>query len=131
MKLDRFRAPALAATAILLISGAANALAASPPATLPASVNQVTQVAPADTETLQEGDQTTPDVAGSDASTVEVPEAAGTAAEAPDVAGAAEAPDAAGAAGEAPEAAGTEADGPGGHADAEGQNVDHQFDGEE
>ena len=122
MKLDRFRAPALAATAILLISGAANALAASPPATLPASVNQVTQVAPADTETLQEGDQTTPDVAGSDASTVEVPEAAGTAAEAPD---------AAGAAGEAPEAAGTEADGPGGHADAEGQNVDHQFDGEE
>ena len=32
---------------------------------------------------------------------------------------------------EAPEAKGAEADGTGGHADAEGQNVDHQFDGEE
>lgn len=121
MKFDRFRAPALAATAVLLISGAANVFAASPPATLPAPVTPVVQVAPADTDTLQEGDQTTLDVAGSAESAVEVPEAAGTAAEAPDAAGAAE----------APEAAGTEADGPGGHADADGQNVDHQFDGEE
>ncbi len=120
MKFDRFRAPALAATAVLLISGAANAFAASPSVTLPAPVTPVVQVARADTDTLQEGDQTTPDVAGVAESTVDVPEAAG----------AAEAPDAAGAA-EAPEAAGTEADGPGGHADAEGQNVDHQFDGEE
>ncbi|MEO8468312.1 MAG: hypothetical protein ABI573_01445 [Chloroflexota bacterium] len=123
MKFDRFRAPALAATAVLLISGAANVFAASPPATLPAPVAPVVQVAPADTDTLQEGDQTTPDIAGSAESTVEAPDgaAAGTAAEVPDAAGAAE----------APEAAGIEADGPGGHADAEGQNVDHQFDGQE
>jgi len=111
MKFDRFRAPALAATAVLIISGAANVFAASPPATLPAPVTPVLQVAPADTDTLQEGDQTTLDIAGSDESAVEAPDAAGAA--------------------EAPEAAGTEADGPGGHADPEGQNVDHQFDGEE
>ena len=116
MKFDRFRAPALAATAVLLISGVANVFAASPPATIPAPVTPVVQVVPADTDTLQEGDQTTPDVAGSAESTVEDPDAAG-AAEAPDTAGT--------------ESAGTEADGPGGHADAEGQNVDHQFDGEE
>ena len=92
--------------------------AASPSVTLPAPVAPVVQVTPADTDTLPEGDQTTPDVAGSAESAVDLPEAAGTAAEALDAAGAVE-------------AAGTEADGPGGYADAEGQNVDHQFDGEE
>ncbi len=120
MKLDRFRAPALAATAVLLISGVASAFAASPAPAEPVTAAPITQpvvaepVEAADTDTLQEGDQTTPDVAG-----------------APEVAGkeAAEAPEAAGK--EAPEAAGAEADGPGGHADADGQNVDHQFDGEE
>lgn len=130
MKFDRFRAPALAATAVLLISGAANVFAASPSVTLPAPVAPVVQAAPADTDTLQEGDQTTPDVAGSVESDVEAPDAAG-AAEAPDAAGAAEAPDTAGTESAGTESAGTEADGPGGHADAEGQNVDHQFDGEE
>ena len=108
MKLDRFRAPALAATAVLLISGVATALAASPapaqtfttaPITLTDGAEQVETV---DTDTLEEGDQTSPDGA----------EAAGA--------------EAAGA-----EAAGAEADGPGGWADPEGQNVDHQFDGEE
>lgn len=127
MKLDRFRAPALAAIAVLLISGGASAFAASPTPTVPVAVNPVTQAAPADTDTLQEGDQTTPDVAGAPESPAEAPAAAGAAAEAPDTAGAAaEAPDAAGT-----EVAGTEADGPGGHADADGQNVDHQFDGQE
>jgi hypothetical protein len=39
--------------------------------------------------------------------------------------------DGAGVAPEAPEAPGAEADGPGGHEDPAGQDVDHQFDGEE
>ena len=113
MKLDRFRAPALAATAVLLISGAASAFAAAPVTSTPAAAAvapaaEAPEAAGPDTDTLQEGDQTMPDVAG-----------------------AAEAPESAAEAAEAPEAAGTEADGPGGHADADGQNVDHQFDGEE
>jgi hypothetical protein len=114
MKLDRFRAPALAATAVLLISGVASAFAASPAPARPAAAAPITQQVVAepveatdtDTDTLQEGDQTTPDVA-------EAPEAAGNEAA------------------EAPEAAGAEKDGPGGHADADGANVDHQFEGEE
>jgi hypothetical protein len=130
MKLDRFRAPALAATAVLLISGVASAFAASPapaapvtaaPITQPVTVAPITQpvvaepvvaepVEATDTDTLQEGDQTTPDVAGAAESNAEAREAAGK---------------------EAPEAAGTEKDGPGGHADAAGANVDHQFEGEE
>ena len=114
MKLDRFRAPALAATAVLLISGVASAFAASPAPATPVTTAPITQpvaadpvaaepVEATDTDTLQEGDQTTPDVA-------EAPEAAGK---------------------EAPEAASAEKDGPGGHADADGANVDHQFEGEE
>ncbi len=105
MKLNRLRTPALAAVAVLLISGAGIAFAGSP--ALSAPVTQATQVEPVgpDTDTLQAGDQTTPDVAGA-------AEAAGT-----EPAGT--------------EPAGTEADGPGGHADPADQNVDHQFDGEE
>ena len=113
MKLDRFRAPALAAVAVLMISGAGIAFAGSPAPSAP--VTQASQVEPVgpDTDTLQVGDQTTPDVAGADESTTEsTTEAAGTAES-------------------GTEAAGTEADGPGGHADPAGQNVDHQFDGEE
>ncbi len=117
MKLDRFRAPALAATAVLLISGVASAFAASPAPATPVTAAPITQpvvaepvvaepVEATDTDTLQEGDQTTPDVA-------EAPAAAGNEAA------------------EAPQAAGAEKDAPGGHADADGQNVDHQFDGEE
>jgi hypothetical protein len=116
LKLDRFRAPALAATAVLLISGVASAFAASPAPVAPVTAAPIAQpvaaepVEATDTDTLQEGDQTTPDVAGAAESKAEAPEAAGK---------------------EAPEAAGAEADGPGGHADPDGQNVDHQFDGEE
>jgi len=123
MKLDRFRAPALAATAVLLISGAASAFAAGPvtPAT-PAPVAPVTQAEPTgpDTDTLQVGDQTTPDVAGT--ATIKASETATseTAAEAP-----------AGTEAAGTEAAGAASDGPGGHADPAGQNVDHQFDGQE
>ncbi|HEY3545456.1 MAG TPA: hypothetical protein VGK17_05120 [Propionicimonas sp.] len=123
MKLDRFRAPALAATAVLLISGVASAFAASPAPAAPVTAAPITQpvaaepvaaepVEATDTDTLQEGDQTTPDVA-------EAPEAAGNEAAEPAEAA------------EAPEAAGAEKDGPGGHADADGANVDHQFEGEE
>lgn len=123
MKLDRFRAPALAATAVLLISGAASAFAASPTPTISSpAVAPVTQAEPTgpDTDTLQVGDQTTPDVAG--ATTVRASENATseTAAEAP-----------AGTEAAGTEAASTESDGPGGHADPAGQDVDHQFDGQE
>ena len=120
MKLDRFRAPALAATAVLLISGVASAFAASPAPAAPVTVAPITQPAadpvaaePAqagDTDTLQAGDQTAQDVPGAAESKAETPEAAGI---------------------EAPEAASAEKDGPGGHADADGANVDHQFEGEE
>lgn len=118
MNLRRFRTPALAATAVLLISGVANAIAAGPTPAQSPSTAPVTQadaagaaepVEAVDADTLQVGDQTTPDVAGAAG-------AAGTAAEA---------------AGAAPEASSAEADGPGGHADPAGQNVDHQFDGAE
>ena len=114
MKLDRFRAPVLAAAAVLLISGAGIAFAGNPPTAAPTPAAPVVQVEPVgpDTDTLQQGDQTTPDVAGA----AEAPEAAGGAPEA---------------AGGAPETAGAESDGPGGHEDPAGQNVDHQFDGEE
>jgi len=143
MKLDHFRAPALAATAVLLLSGVASAFAASPaPVTPVAPVAPVTQAEPAgpDTDTLQVGDQTTPDVAGAAESAAEP---AGPDADTlqegdqttPDVADAPEPADASSeAAAEAPagtEVAGAESDGPGGHQDPAGQNVDHQFDGEE
>jgi hypothetical protein len=129
MKLDRFRAPALAATAVLLISGAASAFAASPTPVAPAPVAPVTQAEPTapDTDTLQVGDQTTPDVAGATESAAQ-PAAAGAstvkAAENASSEAAAEAPD-------GTKATGAESDGPGGHQDPAGQNVDHQFDGEE
>ena len=73
MKLDRFRGPALAATAVLLISGAGSAFAAGPAPVALAPVAPVTQAEPAgpDTDTLQVGDQTTPDVAGATESAVE------------------------------------------------------------
>jgi len=106
MKLNQLRGPALAAAAALLIGGATSVFAGSPAPAVPAS--QVEAVG-TDTDTLQQGDQTTPDVAG----------AADSAAEP------------AGAASEGTAESATEADGPGGHADPAGQNVDHQFDGEE
>ncbi len=105
MKLDRFRTPALGATAVLLIAGVGSAFAqsAAPTATPndapPATAAPVAPAAPA------------------------APEATGTS----ELPGAAEAPELPGAA-EAPEAG---SDGPGGHEDPAGQNVDHQFEGVE
>ncbi|MDQ2941957.1 MAG: hypothetical protein M3R05_07190 [Chloroflexota bacterium] len=94
MRFERIGRPIAAAIAVLAIGGAGIAAAASPAPSTAAP-------AAADTGTLTQGDQTTPDVAG--------------AAE-PAESGA--------------EAAGVEADGPGGHADAAG-TVDYQFDGEQ
>lgn len=134
MKLNRFRAPALAATAVLMISGVGMALASSPAAPSAPSAPAVEPVAP-DTDLLQEGDQTTPDV--STGSATAAPAVAKlTPAVAPAIAPAAEtASPETGTETTTPET-GAEApetgvsDGPGGHADPAG-NVDHQFNGEE
>ncbi|HYK96428.1 MAG TPA: hypothetical protein VE011_11290 [Candidatus Dormibacteraeota bacterium] len=121
MKLDRFRAPALAATAVLLISGAGIAFASSPPAT-PAVAGPVlaAETAGPDTDTLQQGDQTTPDTAADTATAGDVTDPAADTATAGDVTDPAEAT-----------VSESASDGPGGHQDAAGQNVDHQFDGQE
>jgi hypothetical protein len=128
MKLDRFRAPALAATAVLLISGAGIAFARAPAATstqiASARVAPASQAEPnrPDTDTLQQGDQTTPDVVNG------VQSAAKAAATKP----AAKAPsETASESSEGSESTSAESDGPGGHADPAGQNVDHQFNGQE
>jgi len=124
MKIARLKGPALSALAVLAISGAGIAAAANPSAapstdtTIPPVVEQV-EPAGADTDKLQEGDQTTPD------SPAEVvAEAAGTeAAEAPGTE-AAETPGS--------ETESTVPDGPGGHADDPNDpNADHQFEGVE
>ncbi len=130
MKIARFRQPALSAVAVLLISGAGIAFAGNPrspavpaqaapiqaaaPTVEPAAEPAVQPVEPAgaDTDTLQEGDQTTPDVAGAAA------EAAGTEKAGTEKAGAEEPGDA--------NLAG------GGHADDPNDpNADHQFEGVE
>jgi hypothetical protein len=108
MKLDRFRAPAVAATAVLLISGAGIAFAASPPAAAPVTAAPIVTAEPVgpDTDTLQQGDQTTPDTAADNATAGDVTDP-----------------------GE-PIASESASDGAGGHQDPAGQ-VDHQFDGQE
>ena len=143
MKLDRFRAPALAAGAVLLLSGVGSAFAASPAAApvqpaanvqqgdqttpdAPAAAESATEPTAPDTDTIQsgdqvqQGDQTTPDAPSTISAGVTTKTTAkaltSTTSET---------------AAEGTEAAGTEADGPGGHQDAAGQNVDHQFNGEE
>jgi hypothetical protein len=143
MKLSRFRAPALAAGAVLMISGAGIAFAQSPSTAAPLATAPTVQSEPieavgADTDTLQQGDQTTPDVpgagvTGSTVSTVKSAPRVISVAAAPAAAAPAE-PTTPETGAETPETGtGTEAasDGPGGHADPAGQNVDHQFDGEE
>ena len=139
MKIARLRQPALSAVAVLLISGAGIAFAgntASP--AVPAAAPAVQAAAPAmqaaapavepvepagaDTDTLQEGDQTTPDspAAGAEATGAE---AVGTEAAGTEKAGT--------------EAAGSEAPGDanlpgGGHADdPNNATADHQFEGVE
>ena len=124
MKLDRFRAPALAAAAVLLISGAGIAFAGSPSAVAPAPAAPIVQSEPAgpDTDTLQQGDQTTPDVAGAVDSAVTAKALTASTTTTAETAPAGS---------EGSEVAGAETDGSGGHQDPAGQNVDHQFDGEE
>lgn len=116
MKIARLKGPALSALAVLAISGAGIAFAGTPSAapstdtTIPPVIEQV-EPAGADTDALQEGDQTTLDSPAEVAA-----EAAGTeAAEAPGT-----------------EAESTVSDGPGGHADDPNDpNADHQFEGAE
>jgi hypothetical protein len=137
MQLDRFRAPALAATAVLVISGAGIAFAAGPkpavsqpaaPAVAPADVEPVGP----DTDTLEQGDQTTPDVLAPSA-----PGAVTAPAARPALKVDAKAPVKETAAETGPEPAETsteteaDSDGPGGHEDPPGENTDHQFEGEE
>ncbi len=110
MKFDRFRGAALAASAVLLISGAGTALAGSPAPKSSAGAAATEPAGGVDKDTLQQGDQTSPDLAGA--------------------AGKAAPESAAESTTEAPAAPGTETDGPGGHADAAG-TVDNQFDGEQ
>ena len=122
MKLDRFRAPAIAATAVLLISGAGIAFAASPSAAVPATTAPIVTTEPIgpDTDTLQQGDQTTPDTAADTATAGDVTDPAADKATAGDVTDPAEV-----------HVSESASDGPGGHQDPAGQNVDHQFDGQE
>jgi hypothetical protein len=152
MNFARFRQPALSAVAVLVISGAGIAFAGNSGSAPPAAGAGVAQAAsstatptedPAaepvggvDTDTLQEGDQTTPDTAvvaagGATAAGVagSTTDAAGTGAEA--------AGSGAEAAGTETEAAGVEEPGDanlpgGGHADDPNDpNADHQFEGVE
>jgi hypothetical protein len=137
MKLDRFRAPALAATAVLVISGAGIAFAAAPkpavtqpaaPAVVPAEVEPVGP----DTDTLEQGDQTTPDVAPAAPGAVSAPAAKPAAVK---VDAKVSAKETATETGPEPAETSTEteadSDGPGGHEDPPGENTDHQFEGEE
>ena len=137
MKIARLRQPALSAVAVLLISGAGIAFAGNTPSpAVPAAAPAVRTGAPAvepirpagaDTDTLQEGDQTTPDspAAGTEAVAAEVAGAEGPGAEV------------AGAEGPGAEVAGAEGPGDenlpgGGHADdPNNANADHQFEGVE
>jgi len=63
MKVDRFRAPALAAVAVLMISGAGIAFAGNPTSSTKAAAAPVTYTerAGSDTDNAEQGDQTTPD----------------------------------------------------------------------
>jgi len=124
MKLDRFRAPALAATAVLLISGAGIAFAGSPAPTVPVAPT-TQEVVGVDTGTTQLGDQTTPDAAPlAGAPSATSAEASAESATEPAATEPATAES-------ATEPASAETDGPGGHVDPAGTNVDHQFDGQE
>ena len=148
MNIARLRQPAIGAASVLLISGAGIAFAGSSPAKVASPAIQrdaaavvlaepavVPAAAPAeptgpDTDTLQQGDQTTPDAPGT-AATVKTATVKSATAPA-----AAEATGSEGATAESTtaetEQTGAEADGPGGHADNPSDpKADHQFQGEE
>ena len=148
MKLDRFRAPVLAATAVLMISGAGIAFAGNPSTVALPSVIPAAQTEPTgpDSDTLQQGDQTTPDTAPikavaatgvsavPDTDTVE--QGAQTSSDVVDAKSKASAAETSASETSIEGSAGNEtpdsgADGPGGHSDPAGQNVDHQFNGQE
>ena len=95
----------IASAAVLTLVGSVTgvAVAASKGAVAPKSATSETTTG-ADTDNIQQGDQTTPDTAGASESTGE-------------------------SSGESSSETGP-SDGPGGHADPAG-NVDHQFDGQE
>lgn len=144
MKFDRLRAPALAAAAVLTIAGAGSAMAASPKIVSPpvgAAASRAVEPAEAgDTDTIQAGDQTSPDGVGAGATSAlsrRSAHAAATVKAAPKAAAkhAAAAAETPGAPETGAEPVGTEtgpSDGPGGHADPAGDpNADHQFNGEE
>jgi hypothetical protein len=121
MMMNVKRKVALATLGVASVAGlgagvaAAQTSPASAPSKAPVTAPAPSAKAPADTDTLQQGDQTTPDTPG--------------ASEKPG----AETPDESGADTEKarPEEPGDQNLPGGGHADAPGQNVDHQFDGTE
>jgi|SRR5450756_735697 len=124
MKLDRFRAPALAAAAVLMISGAGIAFAGAP------TVETKSTGPDKDTLQVQEGDQTTSDNHGLVVS--QAAKVVSTTGKAHGAAVSAVARENVGKpAAEGSETKGTEIDLPGGHEDQDGVDVDHQFDGEE
>lgn len=102
MNIKRMAATGIVVLTMSALGGVALASSPSDPQNAPA-VSEATTAA--DTDTIQEGDQTTPDT-GAEAKA----ESAGET--------------------ESATESGTESDGPGGHEDPPG-NVDHQFDGEE
>jgi hypothetical protein len=106
MQIKKILVPGVAVLALIgSVSGVAVAAGTS---TAPTPATAET-TAP-DTDNVQQGDQTSPDVTGQ----AENPgEATGESS------------------GEAAGEGSSESDGPGGHADPAGQNVDHQFNGEE
>jgi hypothetical protein len=102
MKIKRMAATGIVVVMVSALGGVALANSSSDPQNAPAVSEATTAV---DTDTVQAGDQTTPDT-GPEANA----ESAGETESAPE--------------------SGTESDGPGGHEDPPG-NADHEFDGEE
>ena len=113
MNIDRLRAPALAALAVLAISGTGTVLASTPTSSAPANITPVVATTPAPVVAAPPVVVTTTPAPVIVTEPVTEP-----------VTEATEVPSAS-------EPAGTAADAAGGHQDPDGQNVDHQFDGQE
>ena len=149
MKISRIRIAALGAAAILMLGGASVALAQNPSAKAIGTVSPAVEVpaSGSDTDNVQSGDQTGPDVAGADEADNSAEDASAPDTDnvqdnvqegdqtGPDSATKSTADSSAEQATESESASDSESaaesDGPGGHQDADGQNSDHQFDGEE